>query len=82
MSDRTNKAIQAWELVDRLDYIEEQLGTLFPDRYAPFSEATAAKLPPEVIELVRSGKKVAAMQAYMKHAGVGMVEAKGVIDSL
>jgi hypothetical protein len=77
-----NKMLQAWELLDRLDYIEEQLGSLFPDRYVPFTDFTAAKLPPEVVELVRAGKKVAAIQAYMKHAGSGMQEAKGVIDSL
>ncbi len=81
MTDR-NKNLQAWELLDRLDYIEEQLGSLFPDRYVPFADATAAKLPPEVIELVRSGNKLAATQAYMKHAGIGIGEAKAVIDSL
>lgn len=81
MTDR-NMNIQAWELLDRLDYIEEQFGLLYPDRYVPFADATAAKLPPEIIELVRAGNKLAATQAYMKHAGVGIKEAKGVIDSL
>ena len=61
VSDR-NLMIQAWELIDRLDYIEEQLRTLFPDRYIPFSQATADNVPPEVLELVRAGNKVAATQ--------------------
>jgi Mor family transcriptional regulator len=78
----SDKLIQAWELVDRLDYIEEQLRTLWPDQYVSFSEVTAKELPPEVVELARSGKTLAATQAYMKHAGVSIMEAKRVIDSL
>ena len=77
-----NFNLQAWELVDRLDHIEEQLGELFPDRYVPFARAAAEGVPAEVIELVGAGNKLAATQAYMKHAGVGIKEAKGVVDAL
>jgi ribosomal protein L7/L12 len=81
VTDR-NFNLQAWELVDRLDHIEEQLVGLFPDRYVPFARSVAESVPADVIELVRAGNKLAAMQVYMKHAGVGMKEAKGVVDSL
>jgi len=48
----------------RLDHIEQQLQALFPGQYVSFAAATAAGIPPGVIELVRAGKTIAAIQEY------------------
>ncbi|HTQ22658.1 ribosomal protein L7/L12 [Mycobacterium sp.] len=66
----------------RLDHVEAQLQALFPGRYVSYAEATAIGVPPRVIELVRAGNKIAAIQAYRNATGAGLAEAKDVIDSL
>jgi hypothetical protein len=66
----------------RLDYIEQQLEALFPGRYVTFAKATAAGLPPGVIELVRAGKTIAAIKEYRDATGAGLAEAKAAIDSI
>jgi hypothetical protein len=66
----------------RLDYIEQQLEGLFPGRYVPFTTAGAAGVPPGVIELVRAGKTIAAIQEYRKATGAGLAEAKAAVDAI
>ena len=70
----------------RLDYIEKQLQVLFEVRYVPFEAAFATRLPPgvgpAVIELVRAGKTIAAIQEYRNATGAGLAEAKSVIEQL
>ena len=66
----------------RLDHVEAQLQALFPGRYVSYAEATAIGVPPGVIELVRAGNKIAAIQAYRNATGAGLAEAKDVVDSL
>jgi hypothetical protein len=66
----------------RLDYIETQLQALFPDSYVPFAAARAAGIPPGVIELVRSGKTIAAIKEYREATGAGLAEAKEAVDSI
>ena len=36
---------------------------------------------PEIIELVRAGKKIQAIKAYRELTGLGLADAKAVIDS-
>jgi ribosomal protein L7/L12 len=68
-------------LQGRLDHIEEQLGKRVPD-YVSYSAAAGQGLPPEIGELARAGKKIAAIKAYRRHTGVGLAEAKAFIDRL
>ena len=64
----------------RLDYVEQQLEALFPDRCVSFAKATAAGLPPAVFELARAGKTIAAIKEYRDATGAGLDEAKRAID--
>jgi ribosomal protein L7/L12 len=64
----------------RLDHIEQQLGALFPGRYVPFAAAGAAGMPPGVVELVRAGKTIAAIQEYRRATGAGLAEAKLAVE--
>lgn len=66
----------------RLDYIEQQLEALFPGRYVPFAVAGAAGMPPGVVELVRAGKTIAAIQEYRNATGAGLAEAKAAVESI
>ena len=66
----------------RLDYIEQQLEALFPGRYVPFAAATAPGLPPGVVELVRAGKTIAAIQGYRRVTGAGLAEAKRAVEAI
>jgi ribosomal protein L7/L12 len=66
----------------RLDYVEQQLEGLFLDRYVSFAKATAAGLPPGVVELARAGKTIAAIKEYRNATGAGLDEAKRAIDSI
>ena len=66
---------------ERLDYVEDQLVKLVPD-YVSHAATPGQGMPPEIVELARSGKKIAAIEAYRRHAGVGLQEAKAVIEKL
>jgi hypothetical protein len=66
----------------RLDYIEQQLEALFPGRYVPFATAAVTGMPPGVVELVRAGKTIAAIQEYRNATGAGLAEAKKAVEAI
>lgn len=66
----------------RLDYIEKQLEALFPGRYVTFAAANSTGMPPAVVELVRAGKTIAAIQEYRSITGAGLKEAKEAVESI
>ncbi len=66
----------------RLDYIEQQLEALFPDQYVSFAAASAVGMPPGVVELVRAGKTIAAIQEYRNATSAGLAEAKRAVESI
>lgn len=66
----------------RLDYVEQQLEALFPGQYMPFAAASAAGMPPGVVELARNGKTIAAIQEYRNATGAGLKEAKAAVESI
>ena len=66
----------------RLDHIEQQLEALFPGRYVPFAAAGAHGMPPGVVELVRAGKTIAAIQEYRNATGAGLAEAKHAVETI
>jgi ribosomal protein L7/L12 len=66
----------------RLDYIEKQLEALLPGRYVTFAAASATGMPPGVVELVRAGKTIAAIQEYRNATGAELAEAKRAVESI
>lgn len=66
----------------RLDYIEKQLEALFPGQYVNFAAATATGMPPAVVELVRAGKTIAAIQEYRNITGADLRTAKEAVDTI
>jgi hypothetical protein len=66
----------------RLDYIEQQLEALPPGRYVPFAAVAAVGMPPGVVELVRAGNTIAAIQEYRKATGAELAVAKRAVESI
>jgi ribosomal protein L7/L12 len=66
----------------RLDYIETQLQSLFPDSYVPFAVASAAGMPSAVVELARAGNLIAAIKEYRQITGAGLAEAKKAVEDI
>ena len=58
-----------------VDFLLEQLKLTYVDN--PGVEAS-----PDIMELVREGKKIEAIKAYREKTGAGLAEAKQYIDSL
>jgi ribosomal protein L7/L12 len=72
-------------LTQRLDYIEEHLTKIaaaigYP--YLPMKDAAGVRIPPAVLELVDAGKRVQAIKLYRELTGLGLAEAKAVVDKL
>ena len=68
-------------LAQRLDYIEEHLariGAAVGYQYTP----TVTQVPPEVLQLVRSGQMIAAIKRYREITGVGLAEAKAIVEGM
>ena len=66
----------------RLDYIETQLQTLFPDSYVPFAQARTAGMPEAVVALARAGNMIAAIKEYRSITGAGLAEAKEAVEAM
>jgi ribosomal protein L7/L12 len=70
----------------RLDWIEENLGRVIGVEYVPMGRSEvrpdASGVPADVLELVRAGQKLAAIKRYRELTGVGVAQAKEVIDDL
>jgi hypothetical protein len=80
----TNDALYR-QLMLRLDHIEEHLARLaagigYP--YERFYPQVGSGMSPEVLQLVYSGNKIAAIKLYRELTGADLREAKRVIDGL
>ena len=62
----------------RLDLIEETLSRLGHGHHRP----DASGIPPDVLEFVRAGRKIEAIKRYRELTGVGLAQAREVIERL
>jgi ribosomal protein L7/L12 len=65
----------------RLRRLEEQVALLSEKLGLPFDDPGAG-MPREVVELARNGRKIEAIKRYRELTGVGLAEAKDVVDGL
>ena len=65
----------------RLRRLEEQVALLSEKLGLPFDDPGAG-MPSEVVELARNGRKIEAIKRYRELTGVGLAEAKDVVDGL
>lgn len=74
-------------IAHRLSAIEQQLTRVSQHLgidCPPFPGAMAQSggVPPEVIELTRSGNKIGAIKALREATGIGLAEAKDIVDRI
>ena len=67
----------------RIRRLEAQVALLSEKLGLPFEEAGAASgVPQEVVALAQSGNKIQAIKLYRELTGVGLAEAKDVVDGI
>lgn len=72
------------ELERRVDWLYRATGygSAYPNADPAAPDAGAAGVSDEVLDLVRQGKPINAIKVYREQTGVGLKEAKDVIDRL
>lgn len=65
----------------RVSLLERQIAFLMQAFHVTF-EDEGDPVPPEVVELLRRGNKIAAIKAYREATGATLREAKALIESL
>jgi ribosomal protein L7/L12 len=68
-------------LTRRIRRLEEQVALLSQQAGVPWDEPGSG-VPPEIVDLVRRNKKIEAIKRYRELTGVGLAEAKDVIDGV
>jgi large subunit ribosomal protein L7/L12 len=75
-------------LEDHAERVAQQLGVPFGDPSglgsgsAAGSASAGSGVPPEVVALAQGGKKIEAIKRYRELTGVGLREAKDVVDGI
>jgi len=69
-------------LYQRVAKLERQIAFLLEKNGLEYREERNAGVPPEILALVRQGKKMEAIKLYREQTRVGLKEAKEFIDSL
>jgi len=70
------------DLIAQVDRIERQVALISANLGIPYDYPATTETPPEVIELVQSGNRVAAVKRLRDLTGVGLQEAKEAVDAL
>ena len=70
------------KLKTRVAKLERAVEFLLQHIGVPFNDTTAPAGPPEVIALVRDGKKIEAIKRYMALTGADMLAAKEFVDAI
>ena len=72
-------------LEEHAERVGQQLGVPFGHPSASFggpSSSTGSGVPADVVALAQSGKKIEAIKRYRELTGVGLREAKDVVDGI
>jgi ribosomal protein L7/L12 len=70
------------DLIAQVDRIERQVALISANLGIPYDYPVTTETPPEVVELVQGGNRVAAVKRYRELTGVGLKEAKEAVDAL
>ncbi len=73
---------ELFKLRQRVEKLERQVAALLHHLNITYQEEPGAGVSPEIMELVRQGKKIEAIKRYREETGVGLREAKTYIESL
>jgi len=70
------------ELRQRIAKLESQMAFIFKHQGINYREEPNQVVSPEIINLMRQGKKIQAIKLYRQETGVGLREAKEFVESL
>lgn len=73
---------EVFRLRQRVEKLERQMAALFNHLRVTYEDRPTAGVSPEILELVRKGRKIEAIKRYREEMGVGLREAKKFIESL
>jgi ribosomal protein L7/L12 len=71
-----------FELRQRVEKLERQVAALFAHLNLQYEDRPTSAVSPEILALVRRGRKIEAIKRYREETGVGLREAKNFIESL
>ena len=69
-------------LINRIRRLEEQVALLSRQAGVRWDDPAAGGVPASVVSLARSGNKIEAIKEYRELTGLGLAEAKDVVDRL
>jgi ribosomal protein L7/L12 len=73
---------EVFKLRQRVEKLERQVAALFKHFELQYKDEPASGVSPDILDLVRKGRKIEAIKRYREETGVGLREAKQFIESL
>lgn len=73
---------EIFALRQRVARLERQVAFLFKKFRVEYSDEPASDISPELLDLVRRGRKIQAIKLYRQETGVGLRDAQDFVDSL
>ena len=73
---------ETFELRQRVAKLERQVAFLMDNLRLEYREEPNQGVSPEVMDLIRQGRKIQAIKLFRQETGVGLREAKEFIESL
>ena len=77
-----NTEHEVFTLRERVAKLERTVAFLLEQLHLDYVDNAAPTVLPEILDLVRRGKKIEAIKVYREQTGLGLKEAKDYIDSL
>jgi ribosomal protein L7/L12 len=78
----TNYDNEILELKLRVAKLENQIALILQQNNLNFHEESRMGVSPEIINLIRQGKKIEAIRLYREETGTDLKQAKDFVDSL
>jgi ribosomal protein L7/L12 len=73
---------EIFELRQRIVKLESQIAFILQQEGLDYCEEQNMGVSPEIINLMREGKKIQAIKLYRQETGAGLKQAKEFVDSL
>jgi len=73
---------EIFELRKRIVKLENQMAFILQQKGLNYREEQNMGVSPEIINLMRQGKKIKAIKLYRQETGAGLKQAKEFVDSL
>lgn len=73
---------EIFELRQRIGKLENQIAFILQQQGLNYREEENLGVSPEIINLMRQGKKIQAIKLYRQETGAGLKQAKEFVDSL